>query len=56
MIYPVHVQERFARLLKQRADQSRKAKVAPATLGKVPQAEDAQTTPPPKPAGNKTGS
>jgi hypothetical protein len=36
MIYPVHVQERFARLLKQRADQSRKAKVAPATLGKVP--------------------
>jgi hypothetical protein len=36
IVYPLHVQERFARLLHQRADQSLKAKVAAApNLGKA---------------------
>jgi hypothetical protein len=37
--YPLHVQERFTRLLQQRAAQSQKAKVAePTKLGKLAQA------------------
>jgi hypothetical protein len=42
--YPIHVQERFARLLQQRAEQSHKAKVAEATKsGKSTQVEDENT-------------
>jgi hypothetical protein len=41
--YSIHVQERFARLLQQRADQSQKAKVAKAKSGKSTQVEDENT-------------
>ena len=42
--YPLHVQERFARLLQQRAAQSQKGKVAEATkLGNLAQVEGDDT-------------